>query len=309
MEDTKKMKKRLLSKNAGEKLFWLVLIAPALIIVTLFILIPLADSVLKSFTDYTTKNIVRGITPEWNNFENYLTLLERGVLGNAVKNTFIFVVAVVGVAFILGFTLALVLNSNIKFARTLRSVMMIPWVVPTVISALVWTWIYQPQYGLLKYVVRIFSGGEIDSFGMLLNTDTALLGIIIAAVWKQIPLMALLLLAGLQNVPKDIMEAATVDGASGFKRLTHITMPYMSSVIKVAVSMSIIENFKQFPLFWQMTKGGPDGSTTTLAVLSYQEAFLNGDYGSGSAVTTIWMILMIGVVLFYNKIFKPVDVT
>ena len=114
-------------------------------------------------------------------------------------------------------------------------------------------------------------------------------------------------LAGLQNVPTDILEAARLDGANGVQGFFKITVPYMSSVIQTSVSMTIIDNFKQFPLFWQMTSGGPNGSTTTLAVLSYKEAFIKHNFGSGAAVTTIWMILMILFVFVYNKIFPKVD--
>lgn len=111
------------------------------------------------------------------------------------------------------------------------------------------------------------TGGSVADFAILNNPNTALLGIGIAALWKQVPLTTLLLLAGLQSVPSDMLEAATVDGASALRRFVSIVIPYMMSVIKVTVSMSIIENFKQFPLFWTMTGGGPDGATTTLAIL------------------------------------------
>lgn len=114
--------------------------------------------------------------------------------------------------------------------------------------------------------------------------------------------MTLLLLAGLQNVSEELLEAATVDGANRVQKFFHITLPSMKSVISIAVSMSIIENFKQFPLFWTMTGGGPDGATTTLAILSYREAFVSQDLGSGAAVTTVWMLLMIGVIFIYNKV-------
>lgn len=297
-------KERKMNKNVAEKLFWLVLIFPAIAIVALFILVPTVDSIIKSFTSYRLSDIIKGNPAVWNNFENYKILLERGVLGQAIGNTLMFVIGVVLCSFIIGMILALILNSNIKCARFIRSIMMTPWVVPTVISALVWNWIFQPQYGLLRYLVNWITAGRVSDFAILNNSSTALIGIGIAALWKQIPLMTLLLLAGLQNVPEDIMEAAKIDGASGATRLIKITIPYMKSVIKVAVSMSIIENFKQFPLFWQMTGGGPDGATTTLAVLSYKEAFINNNFGSGAAVTTIWMLIMIVVVFCYNKIFK-----
>lgn len=298
-----------LSKNSGDKLYALALALPAIILALLFIFIPIVDSVIKSFLDYGVRNVITGEKGVWNSFNNYKKLFQTGELPNAVRNTFVFVVSVIVFQFVLGMSLALVLNSNVKAARFFRSIMMTPWVVPTVISALIWMWLFQPQYGLVKYLVQVFSGGRITDFGMLNNPRAALFGVSIAALWKQIPLMTLLLLAGLQNVPSDIMEAATIDGAGAIRRFFSITLPYMSSVIKVSLSMSIIENFKQFPLFWTMTGGGPDGATTNLAVLSYRRAFVSMDMGSGAAVTTIWMLLMIVTVGLFNRLYRTHDMT
>jgi multiple sugar transport system permease protein len=163
---------------------------------------------------------------------------------------------------------------------------------------------FQPQYGLVKFVVGFLTGGRITDFAILNNPSTAMFGVSTAALWKQIPLGALLLLAGLSNVAEDMIEAAKIDGANARQRLFSIVLPSMKSVIKVTVSMSIIENFKQFPLFWTMTGGGPNNSTTTMAILSYREAFVSNNFGSGAAVTTIWMLMMVVVVFIYNRIFK-----
>lgn len=302
------MNRRLSKRGVTERLFWCALLAPSVLIVTLFIIVPIVDSILKSFTDYKIVNIIKGTVPEWNNFANYIKLFESGTLTDSVGVTFTFVIVTTTLSLVIGMTLALILNSEIKGARFFRSIMMTPWVVPTVISALVWIWIYQPQYGLFRYLVNVITFGKVSDFAMLNSSKTALIGITIVALWKQIPLMTLLLLAGLQNVPTEILEAAELDGANGIQGFFKITVPYMSSVIQTSVSMIIIDNFKQFPLFWQMTSGGPNGSTTTLAVLSYKEAFINHNFGSGAAVTTIWMLIMIVFVFIYNKIFPKVDI-
>lgn len=290
-----------------DRLFALALLTPSIIVTVMFILVPVLDSVIRSFQDYRIKNIIAGTPGKWNEFANYMKLFSNSKLLSSIETTFIFVGGVVLAQFILGMAMALVLNSNLRGARFIRSIMMAPWIVPTIISGLIWMWIYQPQYGLLKYVVRIFSFGKITDFAMLNNPATALLGIAIAALWKQIPLTALLLVSGLANVPEETLEAATVDGANSVNRFFHITIPYMKSIIKVTTSMSIIENFKQFPLIWTMTGGGPDNSTSTLAILSYREAFVSNNLGSGAAVTTIWMLLMILVVILFNIVFKETD--
>ncbi len=289
-------------KSTADKLFWMILVIPAMLIVAAFILVPIADSVRMSFTEYKMKNILKGTPAVWNDFENYIKLFSNSRFLPTITRTFGFVLWVVLAQFVIGMIFALLLNSNVKGARFIRSVMMMPWVVPTVISALVWMWIYQSQYGLLKYLVSIVTFGKVNDFAILNSTQYAMVGIGIAALWKQIPLTTLLLLAGLQNVPDDIIEAATIDGAGYFTRIVHIVMPYMRSVISVVITMAIIENFKQFPLIWTMTGGGPSNSTTTLAILSYREAFVSQNLGSGAAVTTIWMLLMIVVVALFKKV-------
>lgn len=293
-----------LTRDAKDKLFSLFLALPAVIMTVVFILVPVVDSVIKSFTKYQIKNIISGKPGTWNNFANYTKLFQNAKLPQAIANTFTYVIVVVICAFILGMTMALILNAGVKGAKVIQGVMMTPWVIPTIISALIWMWLFQPQYGLIKYLVSVVTGGALPDLAVLNNPKTALMGISVASLWKQVPLMTLLLLAGLQNVPEELLEAATVDGANRIQKFFSITVPSMKSVITIAVSMSIIENFKQFPLFWTMTGGGPDGATTTLAILSYREAFVSQDLGSGAAVTTVWMLLMIGVIFIYNKLMR-----
>ncbi|WP_243112524.1 carbohydrate ABC transporter permease [Caproiciproducens sp. NJN-50] len=296
---------RRLPANTADIAFSLTLSAPAMLMTIVFILFPVVDSVYKSLLTFKVSNIISGKPGTWNNFQNYIRLFQNNKLVPSIITTFSFVAVVVIFQFVLGMSLALILNSSIRGSRFLRSVMMIPWVVPTVISALVWMWIYQPQYGLLKYFVSLMG---INDFAILNNPSTALWGVVVAALWKQIPLTTLLLLAGLQNVPSDMLEAATVDGASGARRFFSVVFPSMKSVVKITLTMAIIENFKQFPLVWTMTGGGPQDATTTLAILSYREAFVSNNFGSGAAVTTVWMFLMMIVVFFYNKFMGSSDV-
>ena len=303
----KGIKKSLWKSQTGDKIFAVALMIPAIITTVSFILVPVVDSIYRSFFDYKVRNIISGQPGVWNNFANYTKLFSNGKLIPSMTNTLAFVFGVVIAQFVLGMALALILNSNVKFSRFIRRIMMVPWVVPTLISGLVWLWMFQPQYGLVKYFVGILTKGRITDFAILNNPATAMFGVSVAALWKQIPLATLLLLAGLANVPEDMQEAAKIDGANGVQRFFRIVLPYMKSVIKVTVSMSIIENFKQFPLFWTMTGGGPNNSTTTMAILSYREAFVSNNFGSGAAVTTVWMLMMIIVVYIYNRIFKSED--
>ncbi len=295
------------SQKFSDNWYSFILTIPAAFFAILFIIVPIIQSLIMSLQKYGVRNIITGESGTWNNFRNYTKLFESGSIGNATYITLFFVVFVILFQFLLGIALALVLNKEFRGSRFLRSIMMTPWVVPTVISALIWMWLFQPQYGFVKYFISFITGGRVADLAVLNNPDTALIGIAIAALWKQIPLMTLLLLAGLQNVPQDTLEAATIDGAGPVRRFFFVTIPYMAPVIKIAISMSIIENFKQFPLFWTMTGGGPNGATTNFAILSYREAFVSMNLGSGAAVTTIWMIMMIIVIGFYQKAFKIKD--
>lgn len=302
-----RIKRPSIKRSTGDKIFSWTLALPALIMTVIFIIVPIIDSVIKSFQDFKVRNIISNKPGTWNDFDNYIKLFQNEKLTGAIINTFTFVLFVVILQFIFGMLLALILNSNIKGARFLRSIMMTPWVVPTIISALVWMWMFQPQYGLIKYIAEFLTGGNVANLAILNNPKTALTGIGIAALWKQVPLITLLFLAGLQNVPDDMLEAATIDGAGTVRKFFSIILPYLKSVIKVAVSIAIISNFKQFPLIWTMTGGGPDNSTTTLAILSYREAFVSNNLGSGAAVTTIWMLLMVIVIVVYNKLLGSTD--
>lgn len=300
----KKPPRRILgSRRREDAAFSLLLLFPALVICAVFILIPIVDSVRMSFTTYKLANLTQGIPGQWNQFANYTRLWTSGKLQSSIRVTLLFVGVTVVLSFLVSMTLALILNTDIRCARLLRSVMMIPWVIPSVISGLLWCWIFANPYGLLQYLVNLLSGGKIQNFGILNRQDTAIWGVILAALWKQIPLMTLLLLSGMQNVPDDILEAAKIDGAGYLARLFHVMIPSMRSVIAATVSLCIIDNFKQYPLFATLTNGGPAGATTTLAVLSYDEAFINYNYGSGAAVTTVWLLLMIVVVFLFNRVF------
>lgn len=299
----KKANGRTLSRRTKDKLFCALLLTPAVVLCVAFIIIPIIDSVRMSFTDYKLANLTQNIPGEWNNFANYTRLWNAGKIQSATQITIFFVAVTVTLTFVISMVLALILNSNIKGARLFRSVMMIPWVIPTVIAGLLWSWIYANPYGLVQYFVKVITGGQVSSFGLLNNQKTAIWGVIIAALWKQIPLIALLLLSGMQNISEDIVEAAKIDGASYMQSLFHVIIPSIKSVIAVTVSMCIIENFKQYPLFATLTNGGPAGATTTLAVLSYDEAFTNYNYGSGAAVTTVWLLIMIVTAFLFNRLF------
>lgn len=288
-----------LSSKSGDRLFSIGLLLPAILIVGLAVFLPVIESVGMSFSAYKLGRAIRA----WDNLANYIALFRSGELFHSLGITFLFTAETVVLLFVLGMILAVILNSMPRANRTLRSVALLPWVVPTVISALMWSWMFQPQYGILNYLVRLFGISE-SPIAWLANPHYALEAVVIAALWRQLPFMFLMLLAGLQTVPAELYEVAQIDGAGFLRTFFNVSLPLLRNIIRTAVLISVINSFKQFPLFWIMTGGGPVDSTTTLAILSYKHAFLSLNFGQGAAVSTVWLVALLLFTLIYNRVFR-----
>lgn len=285
--------------SARDRLFSFLLLLPAIIIVGFTIFYPMVKSIGISFLDY---RLSATGDYKWNNFANYIEIFRTGEFVSALVVTVKFMVSVVALLFIIGLLLAVVLNKQIGGRGFLRSLALMPWTVPTLITALLWMWIYQPQYGVLNYILMRLH--IIDRpISWVTSVKFALPSVVVAALWKQVPFMFTMMLAGLQSIPKDLYEAAMIDGASNWQTFFSITLPMLSNVIKATLLISIIENFKQFPLFWVMTGGGPMDKTTTLAILTYKNSFFNLNFGKGTAVSTCWLVILVVFTLVYNKLF------
>jgi len=282
-----------------DTLFAILLILPSFILIAFAIFIPVVESIYMSFLDY---KLQAGAQHTWNHFQNYKELFTEKEIWSSLRITLVYVSAVVILLMILGLALAMILNKNIKGRNVIRGVILLPWAMPVVISALLWMWIFQPQYGVLNYILQrlnIIKG----PIAWVTSVNFALPSIIITSLWRQLPFIVVMLLAGLQSIPRDMYEAAAIDGANKVQMFFNITLPFLRNVIKSTVLISIIDNFKQFPLFWIMTGGGPMGKTTNLAILTYKNAFVNLNFGKGAAVSTIWLVLLMVFSVIYNKVF------
>lgn len=293
-----------LKNKTGNNLFGTLLLLPAIGIVGGFIFLPVVQSVFYSFFNY--KLTRKKLPLDWNNFNNYRSLWESGKLQNAFSITFTFMAIVVIVVFFLGLLMALLLSKGKKGERLTRSLALLPWGTPTVIVALLWSWMFQGEYGVVNFLlIQFHIIAEPISF--LANPDTALTAVAVAAIWRQLPFMFIMLLAGLQGIPAEMYEAAYIDGASPYQSFFYVTLPFLRNVIRSSILVTIITNFKQFPLFWTMTGGGPMDTTETLAVLTYKNAFVNLNFGIGAAVAAAWMTVLILFSLLYNRIFKEAE--
>lgn len=260
------------------------------------IITPLVNVIWMSFFDYSLLDIKH---PSWNNFGNYKDLFADNVFWQSFGRTIWYVGVTVALQFVFGMGIALLLNKNFRGRNIIRGLIFLPWTIPTLIVAVIWMWIFQPQFGVLNYIFKTL-GLISENMNWLTSTETAMWSIIVAAVWRQLPFMMVMLLAGLQTVPSDLIEAARIDGANKWQVFRNITIPSLMSVIKTVTLTSIIGNFQMFTLFYNMTAGGPVRATTTLTVYTYETAFMSYDLGKGAAIGVIWMIFLVGFGTLYN---------
>ncbi len=287
-------------RSFKDKTFIILTLLPTVVVVMLSCFIPVVQSIYMSFFKYILSSVGQYF---WNNFQNYREIFTEGELWPAIAVTLEYVFVVVILQLVLGMLLALILNRDIFGRKIMRSLILIPWIYPTVITALLWSWLFHSQYGVLNYILVSFHILE-KPISWLGSVDLALPSIIVTSIWKQLPLMIIMLLAGLQSIPIEMYEAAVIDGAKKFQVFRHITIPFLRNVIRTTVLMSIIMNFKQFPLFWIMTGGGPVNATSTLAIYSYRNAFVNLNFGKGAAVAAIWLLILLLTYFIFDKVFK-----
>lgn len=268
---------------------WLMML-PLLAIMTAVIGWPLADTIRLSFTDAK----LVGTAGTWVGFGNYVAMLTNDRFLSTLATTTWFAAASVFMEMVLGVATALLLNQNFRGRTLLRALLILPWALPTVVNATLWRLIYNPQYGALNAALTQL--GLAESYQSFLGQpSSALAALIVADTWKNFPLVALIALAALQAVPKEINSAALVDGAGVFSRFRYVTLPYLAGPLMVALVLRTIEAFKVFDIIWVMTRGGPANSTRTLSILVYQEAFSFQRAGSGASLAL--MIALIVTVL------------
>ena len=269
--------------------FWFMF--PAAAILILFLAYPLGLGTWLSFTDAKI-----GRPGVFVGLENYDWLSDDSVFWMAVFFTVGYTAFASTVKFALGLYLALLLNKNLPFKALLRSIVLIPFVVPTVLSAIAFWWIFDSQFSILSWSLRHM--GLIDhNLNFLGNPWNARLCVIFANIWRGIPFVAITLLAGLQTVSPSLYEAATIDGATRWQNFRFITYPLLTPIIAVVMTFSVLFTFTDFQLIWAMTRGGPVNSTHLMATLSYQRAILGGNLGEGAAIATAMIPFLLLAIL------------
>ncbi|WOS65045.1 carbohydrate ABC transporter permease [Sinorhizobium fredii] len=277
---------------------WLLML-PLLVVMVSVIGWPLVDTVRLSFTDAK----LVGTAGSFVGIDNYERMLTGSNFQRALVTTTWFAVVSVAAEMVLGVLAALLLNQQFRGRAALRALMILPWALPTVVNATLWRLIYNPEYGALNAALTQL--GLIDSYRSWLGEPgSALTALIIADCWKNFPLVALIALAALQAVPRDITAAALVDGAGPFNRFRFVVMPYLAGPLLVALVLRTIEAFKVFDIIWVMTRGGPANSTRTLSILVYQEAFSFQRAGSGASLALIVTLLVAVLAAAYAALLR-----
>lgn len=265
---------------------------PAAIMLVLFLTYPLGLGVWLGFTD--TK-IGRG--GEWVGFENYAYLMDDDVTRLALFNTIFYTLIASVLKFILGLWLALLLNEKMMFKTFFRTVILLPYIVPTALSALAFWWLYDAQFSIISWVLMRLGWihAYIDFLGDPWN---ARLSTIVANVWRGVPFVAITLLAGLQTISPTLYEACAIDGAVGFKKFRYITLPLLTPVIAVVMTFSVLFTFTDFQLIYVLTRGGPLNATHLMATLSFQRAISGGALGEGAAIAIAMVPFLLVAILF-----------
>ena len=274
-------------------IFW---VLPALLPVAAFTLFPVGHAL------WTSLHQVMLLFPDqdWVGLDNYRNVITGEYFGVALKNSLLFTLFSAPLVVVAGTAVALFLQRDFYGVTALRSVVLLPWVLPGAISAVLWTWIFHPSWGVINSLLRKLD--LIDrSIPWLNDPDLALVSVVIAHVWTQIPFTVVLVMAALSTLSKDLIEAAELDGATSFQRFTHVVCPHIKAILVVLLIYNALTAFTTYDIVYAMTGGGPGTATTLLSFQIWKESFSMYDFGAGSAVAFIVVIVSAILIVAITK--------
>ncbi|MDP9993601.1 multiple sugar transport system permease protein [Variovorax boronicumulans] len=265
---------------------------PAAVLLLLFLTYPLGLGTYLGFTDAKV-----GRAGQWVGLENYEYLWGDAVTRLALFNTLFYTTVASVFKFFLGLWLAILLNRNIRFKTFFRAVILLPYIVPTALSAIAFWWIYDSQFSIISWA--LVKMGLIDQYIDFLGSEwNARIAVIIANVWRGVPFVAITLLAGLQTISPSYYEASAIDGATPWQQFRHVTMPLLTPIIAVVMTFSVLFTFTDFQLIYVITRGGPLNATHLMATLSFQRAISGGALGEGAAIAIAMVPFLLACVMF-----------
>ena len=278
-------------QNSRNALGWAFML-PAAVLLLLFLTYPLGLGTWLGFTDAKI-----GRAGEWIGLDNFSFLVTDSVTQLALFNTLFYTVVASILKFLLGLWLAILLNKNLPFKTFFRAVVLLPWIVPTALSAIAFWWIYDSQFSVLSWVlmklgiIKVY----IDFLGDPWN---ARFSTIVANVWRGIPFVAISLLAGLQTISPSYYEASAIDGATPWQQFRFVTLPLLTPIIAVVMTFSVLFTFTDFQLIYVLTRGGPLNATHLMATLAFQRAISGGALAEGAAIATLMVPFLLAAIMF-----------
>ena len=275
-------------------------ILPAFLYMMVFVGYPIISNVILSFQNVSVRNLVNG-QKKFIGFANYTEIFQDAVFRKAMGNTLLFTVACLLFQFVIGFILALLFNKNFTFAKTIRGLTMIPWMMPMTVTALMFKFMFSTDVGIINYILRS-SHLISENIEWLTTPGTAMVAVVAANVWIGIPFNTILISTGLTTIPQELYESAAVDGANGWQKLVKITLPLLRPTIESVLVLGFIYTFKVYDLVYVMTEGGPVNSTHLLSTYSYKLSFDMFQYSKGASVANVLFLILLAVGVLYLKI-------
>lgn len=273
---------------------------PAFLYMLFFVGYPIVSNLILSLQNVTVRNLVRG-SRDFIGFDNYIKLMHDPVFLRAMFNTLLFTVSCLVVQFVIGFALALLFQKDFSFARPVRGLLMIPWMIPMTVTALIFKFMFSTDVGIINYFLK--SAGLItENIQWLTSPSTAMTAVITANIWIGIPFNTILISTGLTTIPLELYESAAMDGANGRQKFFKITLPLMRTTIESLLVLGFIYTFKVYDMVYVMTGGGPVNSTHLLSTYSYKLSFEMFQYSLGSSAANVLLVILLLVGVVYLKI-------
>ncbi len=293
------MRQRTFKKNLPGYL----LIAPAVIAILCLSIYPLFRGIAISFSNYDMSKAMRDDFGAFAGLANYFAAFQNPAMGQIIQNTIVWTITCLSLEVLLGLTMALTLNEKFKGRGMARVITMLPWAIPSAISALTFSALYEPSIGAFNTIL-IEIGILSEPMSFLGNAATAMPAVIIASVWKSTPFLMIFILAALQGISHDLYESANIDGAGKIQRFFYITLPSIKEPITVAIILNTITVFNNFNAIWLLTQGGPLNSTDILYTQAYREAFVNYEFGNAAALSVVIFLVIAILTTVYIKLTK-----
>lgn len=273
-------------------------IAPAVVFMLLFFGYPLVRNVAMSFQHYSPKTFFTGEAP-FNGLDNWRAVFGADLFGQALWHTLVFTAGSLAGQFCVGLALAVFFHRRFPLSAFLRSLILLPWLVPMVVAGVVWRRILDQDSGVLNSFLGLF-GGSGDT-PWLTSPSLALLSVILVNIWIGIPFNMVILYGGLQEIPRELYEAAALDGASAWRRFHSVTLPMLRPVITVVLVLGFMSTVKILDLVLALTDGGPADATQTLGTLTYQSSFVQLDFGAGAVIGNVLILISAVFAVFYLR--------